>query len=140
RGEDEREGGDRARGRLDPPGRPDRDRRDRGRGGGHSRRRLAVRVGARGASPRAPTRRTARSQSSDWAGRSAVRSGAAGASRAERTYATMTATLTSGTSARPSATRRTVVRTIAVSGRPSMTVVRAPIPIPTPAIIGKPGR
>jgi len=68
------------------------------------------------------------------------RLGRGGVSRSATTYATTTATITSGDSAMPSALMKSVARSTAVNGSPSMTAVIAPMPIAAPAIIGRPGR
>jgi hypothetical protein len=55
------------------------------------------------------------------------------------TYATVTATITSGVRAALSDGRNTATTSTEVSGSPNMTEVIAPIPIAAPAIIGRPG-
>src|SRR5215208_3551176 len=61
-----------------------------------------------------------------------------GARRADATYDTATATITTGMSVMPSAPRNNVVIITDVSGRPSIAVIMAPMPIAAPATIGSP--
>ena len=56
------------------------------------------------------------------------------------TYETTTATITSGVRAIASACRKMATTSTDVSGKPNMATVIAPMPIATPAIIGRPGR
>ena len=48
--------------------------------------------------------------------------------------------MTTGMSVRPSAPRKSVVSMTDVSGRPSMAVISAPMPMAAPTIIGRPAR
>ena len=63
------------------------------------------------------------------------------ASQVATTNDTTVATMINGTRDRPSASRKTLVSKMAVRGKPfSITTVMAPIPMATPAMVGRPGQ
>src|SRR6185312_1689928 len=64
----------------------------------------------------------------------------AGASRADITWATTTATITTGITLRPSVPSNTVASSVEVSGRPSIAADIAPMPMATPGTSERPGR
>ena len=73
-------------------------------------------------------------------GSSGAAGSGAGPSRADATWATTTATITTGMTFRPSVPSNTVASSVEVSGRPSIAAHIAPMPMATAGTSERPGR